>query len=134
MCDFFFFNQKTAYEWRICDWSSDVCSSDLRSSLCWVLSLFAMIVLRCHAGSPIPLRFESRQGAGRRKSDGRPVGGLCRLALPRGPRPIPGSLLGSPILLRMPARVLSSGTTSASHWPTGGVAHRQLQQMAVGTG
>src|SRR3546814_2296343 len=25
----FFFKQKTAYEWRISDWSSDVCSSDL---------------------------------------------------------------------------------------------------------
>src|SRR3546814_17882463 len=28
---FFFFKQKTAYEMRISDWSSDVCSSDLRS-------------------------------------------------------------------------------------------------------
>src|SRR3546814_10522209 len=29
-CDsFFFFKQKTAYEMRISDWSSDVCSSDL---------------------------------------------------------------------------------------------------------
>src|SRR3546814_9743201 len=27
---FFFFKQKTAYELRISDWSSDVCSSDLR--------------------------------------------------------------------------------------------------------
>src|SRR3546814_16580669 len=27
--DFFFFKQKTAYEMRISDWSSDVCSSDL---------------------------------------------------------------------------------------------------------
>src|SRR3546814_11153810 len=27
---FFFFNQKAAYEMRISDWSSDVCSSDLR--------------------------------------------------------------------------------------------------------
>src|SRR3546814_5893923 len=27
---FFCFNQKTAYEMRISDWSSDVCSSDLR--------------------------------------------------------------------------------------------------------
>src|SRR3546814_2502402 len=27
---FFFFKQKTAYEMRIRDWSSDVCSSDLR--------------------------------------------------------------------------------------------------------
>src|SRR3546814_8317541 len=28
-CVFFFFKQKTAYEVRISDWSSDVCSSDL---------------------------------------------------------------------------------------------------------
>src|SRR3546814_2341750 len=30
---FFFFKQKTAYEMRISDWSSDVCSSDLRDLL-----------------------------------------------------------------------------------------------------
>src|SRR3546814_16614082 len=30
---FFFFKQKTAYEMRISDWSSDVCSSDLRVRL-----------------------------------------------------------------------------------------------------
>src|SRR3546814_3780705 len=28
---FFFFKQKTAYEMRISDWSSDVCSSDLKN-------------------------------------------------------------------------------------------------------
>src|SRR3546814_4788705 len=28
---FFFFKQKTAYEMRISDWSSDVCSSDLNN-------------------------------------------------------------------------------------------------------
>ena len=28
-CCFFFFKQKTAYEIYQCDWSSDVCSSDL---------------------------------------------------------------------------------------------------------
>src|SRR3546814_3714639 len=28
-CNVFFFKQKTAYEMRISDWSSDVCSSDL---------------------------------------------------------------------------------------------------------
>src|SRR3546814_2238253 len=37
---FFFFKQKTAYEMRISDWSSDVCSSDLavhrRDSGVWV--------------------------------------------------------------------------------------------------
>src|SRR3546814_6112251 len=32
MC-FLFFKQKTAYEMRISDWSSDVCSSDLTSDL-----------------------------------------------------------------------------------------------------
>src|SRR3546814_10239064 len=29
---FFFFKQKPAYEWRISDWSSDVCSSDLAAA------------------------------------------------------------------------------------------------------
>src|SRR3546814_19346652 len=29
VCFIFFFKQKTAYEMRISDWSSDVCSSDL---------------------------------------------------------------------------------------------------------
>src|SRR3546814_10522100 len=32
MCFVFFFKQKTAYEMRISDWSSDVCSSDLEDS------------------------------------------------------------------------------------------------------
>src|SRR3546814_3074130 len=31
---FFFFKQKTAYEMRISDWSSDVCSSDLLLQRC----------------------------------------------------------------------------------------------------
>src|SRR3546814_5075786 len=30
---FFFFKQKTAYEMRISDWSSDVCSSDLPENI-----------------------------------------------------------------------------------------------------
>src|SRR3546814_10139446 len=30
---FFFFKQKTAYEMRISDWSSDVCSSDLSDGI-----------------------------------------------------------------------------------------------------
>src|SRR3546814_8355961 len=32
LLSFFFFKQKTAYEMRISDWSSDVCSSDLFGS------------------------------------------------------------------------------------------------------
>ena len=30
---FFFFKQKTAYEIKECDWSSDVCSSDLNKTI-----------------------------------------------------------------------------------------------------
>src|SRR3546814_1272293 len=32
-CRVFFFKQKTAYEMRISDWSSDVCSSDLVTAI-----------------------------------------------------------------------------------------------------
>src|SRR3546814_2362605 len=32
LCIFVFFKQKTAYEMRISDWSSDVCSSDLSTA------------------------------------------------------------------------------------------------------
>src|SRR3546814_2603518 len=35
---FFFFKQKTAYEMRISDWSSDVCSSDLHVPISLVTS------------------------------------------------------------------------------------------------
>src|SRR3546814_3904664 len=35
----FFFKQKTAYELRISDWSSDVCSSDLVGQLVQVLQM-----------------------------------------------------------------------------------------------
>src|SRR3546814_18561807 len=38
---FFFFKQKTAYEMRISDWSSDVCSSDLRLDLAGPIRLAA---------------------------------------------------------------------------------------------
>src|SRR3546814_4796135 len=35
---FFFFKPKTAYEMRISDWSSDVCSSDLGKHACGLCS------------------------------------------------------------------------------------------------
>src|SRR3546814_4449701 len=39
---FFFFKQKTAYEMRISDWSSDVCSSDL---LLWTVPFLIFLYL-----------------------------------------------------------------------------------------
>src|SRR3546814_8911043 len=50
-CCFFFFKQKTAYEMRISDWSSDVCSSDLAGGLARFLSA-------CVAGVDDPERAE----------------------------------------------------------------------------
>src|SRR3546814_5183756 len=41
---FFFCKQKTAYEMRISDWSSDVCSSDLRIIL---IEIAAQVILAC---------------------------------------------------------------------------------------
>src|SRR3546814_5234145 len=41
---FFFFKQKTAYDMRISDWSSDVCSSDLGLNMAKRTSLLAPAV------------------------------------------------------------------------------------------
>src|SRR3546814_13063959 len=41
---FFFFKQKTAYEMRISDWSSDVCSSDLPRDRLEILVQFVRII------------------------------------------------------------------------------------------
>src|SRR3546814_6368736 len=41
---FFFFKQKTAYEMRISDWSSDVCSSDLKE-VRWYCAVSALAIL-----------------------------------------------------------------------------------------
>src|SRR3546814_16878739 len=58
---FFFFKQKTAYEMRISDWSSDVCSSDL---LCRRQD---GIAAGGRGGDPallLPLRHDRPRGAG----------------------------------------------------------------------
>src|SRR3546814_5893632 len=47
---FFFFKQKTAYELRISDWSSDVCSSDLHS----IMPANMVSVARWSWLSPLP--------------------------------------------------------------------------------
>src|SRR3546814_7157226 len=44
-CYFFFFKQKTAYEMRISDWSSDVCSSDLSVNALFVVLLTPPLIL-----------------------------------------------------------------------------------------
>src|SRR3546814_15016480 len=44
----FFFKQKTAYEMRISDWSSDVCSSDLGDG--WAAYGLGLAISRLHDG------------------------------------------------------------------------------------
>src|SRR3546814_16285209 len=70
---FFFFKQETAYEMRISDWSSDVCSSDLRGAA------------GCHADHRIvsprgPLRRQRPAADGRARPDSR----RCRVLDQRG--------------------------------------------------
>src|SRR3546814_15841078 len=62
---FFFFKQKTAYEMRISDWSSDVCSSDL-------------------ARQPARRQAEGELRPGPAGRSHRPQGAQGRLALVRG--------------------------------------------------
>src|SRR3546814_10489531 len=53
---FFFFKQKTAYEMRISDWSSDVCSSDLMSHGSVILAMEDPIPPSL-VGHPVEVRF-----------------------------------------------------------------------------
>src|SRR3546814_1342567 len=64
---FFFFKQKTAYEMRISDWSSDVCSSDL----------LARRGRRCPGPAFRDGEFRQRRDA-RRAASYREAGGLLR--------------------------------------------------------
>src|SRR3546814_9807818 len=58
---FFFFKQKTAYEMRISDWSSDVCSSDLNSIESWAAVITTEPVLvEGHTNRPRSIRLENR--------------------------------------------------------------------------
>src|SRR3546814_4736501 len=52
---FFFFKQKTAYEMRISDWSSDVCSSDLLPSRRWSNNLEPILIYGFPLGSSMGL-------------------------------------------------------------------------------
>src|SRR3546814_6580921 len=88
MCElvFFFFKQKTAYEMRISDWSSDVCSSDLLNArgaanlsmleLGWQKFLGREYRLKQPHGLDRPLLVDASGGAAHR-SEERRVGKEC---------------------------------------------------------
>src|SRR3546814_6995389 len=68
---FFFFKQKTAYELRISDWSSDVCSSDLspskgrflNSPIGWTSEVVNKQKLKAYGLSDSYVNFRSGSGA-----------------------------------------------------------------------
>src|SRR3546814_15294899 len=94
---FFFFKQKTAYEMRISDWSSDVCPSDLtftgvlraaeiKISMdgrgCWMDNVFIERLWRslkyeCVYLNAFETGYELRAGLGRWRSEERRVGKEC---------------------------------------------------------
>ena len=73
-CFFFFFKQKTAYEIKECDWSSDVCSSDLLAAR---LPPLASRPAR-PPPSPRPASSSSGRDALPSRSEERRVGKECR--------------------------------------------------------
>src|SRR3546814_10108007 len=94
---FFFFKQKTAYEMRISDWSSDVCSSDLPSR-CAVQSIAlppsrnrppARSVRYRRRSLPPPFPAASVRAAPHcRSAAARPLSGVRRSSdIPPAPRP-----------------------------------------------
>src|SRR3546814_20207569 len=67
-CGYFFFKQKTAYEMRISDWSSDVCSSDLIADGSDILGACDSAKAR-HANTVVVQREVANTGeVGRRKN------------------------------------------------------------------
>src|SRR3546814_20331503 len=85
---FFFFKQKTAYELRISDWSSDVCSSDL---------------CRRPAGGPGELRHVPQAGGGETEPEAAAEGKTGADAQAKGDA-WPGGTILSPLRPPPPAR------------------------------
>src|SRR3546814_17310726 len=76
LCDLeyiFCFKQKSAYEMRISDWSSDVCSSDLGES---PASDQGSLKIAARPGGD-PIRLGRLAGCLPIRARGRPLGGLC---------------------------------------------------------
>src|SRR3546814_164131 len=94
---FFFFKQKTAYEMRISDWSSDVCSSDLLASVAvalsqddvpavWIPSGSRACQITMRDGRPLGLLLSEADSDTLRESDVEPLprSGRMRQVSPKG--------------------------------------------------
>src|SRR3546814_4066054 len=77
---FFFFKQKTAYEMRISDWSSDVCSSDLWLFQCGKAIACALRTVPCQHGTGRGHFFFWHQGKSRGSDGSFCAGGVSAAA------------------------------------------------------
>src|SRR3546814_18943460 len=90
---FFFFKQKTAYEMRISDWSSDVCSSDLSAFVETVRPVAQRLTI--HAADRSRL-LTTLPGVDRRQRQKTPD--LAGIATASGERPKPAGIVIVPKL------------------------------------
>src|SRR3546814_905859 len=142
---FFFFNQKTAYEMRISDWCSDVCSSDLgqpsprllkESAVAYEIEQISEDLVRVFVAPPIQfaLHVEDERDihlvghrptscllavstAPLRHVDGFPVLGLLRRLRPSSSRSLVASAIRGPTISEATTRFLGSVTDL---WPAVG--------------
>src|SRR3546814_9257160 len=63
-CGVFFFKQKPAYDMRISDWSSDVCSSDLRPMPHGAM-VRSRLKLQCRSSRSMPQRRSEERRVGK---------------------------------------------------------------------
>src|SRR3546814_2760012 len=77
---FFFFKQKTAYEMRISDWSSDVCSSDRK-----IRHVHALLLCAARSAGPSLADRVSHAAGGREGRAGGVVGRPVLLPVARRP-------------------------------------------------
>src|SRR3546814_9736685 len=69
MLFFFFFKQKTAYEMRISDWSSDVCSSDLQEVRRVLIARGVVVFKELHLGDEQQLQLSRLMGTLREEGE-----------------------------------------------------------------
>src|SRR3546814_1766352 len=97
MC--FFFKQKTAYEMRISDWSSDVCSSDLSRVAPRCAAPGERSEVRGCNGGPCSIPSKGESGLAARLGKAGAIACRVTVAAHGGPLQMPGTVIGKPTIL-----------------------------------
>src|SRR3546814_17238295 len=125
---FFFFKQKTAYEMRISDWSSDVCSSDLDGSV---------VLGRRRGGILRPRRRRNRERKGDRHQSRDHAAALSRAAFDTAfalSQSCIISLTSRPSRIAQTTKLPPRTMSPAAHTPQGVVIIRRSQSEERGVG